>query len=164
MLSEVWRASILIRRQRSNSILIPDLPIPQQVARTCLRGPRLFVVDWGQTADLQSRSALLAAKVRNPSADGFKVNSRGQRPRKQGALNPPNPGRVQQNLRAMIPAPDKGDGRFDPCGVGKSFANGPPSVGFTHGYSNCSPSGNSGVAPLEIPHGERSKRDRKSVV
>ena len=31
------------------------------VARTCFVGPRFFVVNWGRTADLQNRSALLNA-------------------------------------------------------------------------------------------------------
>ena len=32
---------------------------PEPVARTCRLGPRFFVVNWGRTADLQNRSALL---------------------------------------------------------------------------------------------------------
>lgn len=32
----------------------------EQVARTCGLGSRLFVVNWGRTANLQNRSALLA--------------------------------------------------------------------------------------------------------
>jgi hypothetical protein len=31
----------------------------EQVARTCRLGRRFFVVNWGRTADLQNRSALL---------------------------------------------------------------------------------------------------------
>jgi len=40
---------------------VPKPRTAEQVARTCRLGPRLFVVNGGRTADLQNRSALLAA-------------------------------------------------------------------------------------------------------
>ena len=81
-------------------------------------------------------SWLMSASAPNPSADGFKVNSRGQRPRKNAAhLDSRNPGGVQAKLRRKM---------FGPFRAGNCAGNGNLFRGFhppQADYSSCSPSG-----------------------
>ena len=57
-----------------------------EVARTCFVGPRLFVVNWGRTADLQNRSALhsrLVPQARDPAKRPREFEAEGRRLSKQ---------------------------------------------------------------------------------